>query len=249
MTPDDDARQREDPSAEPEEKPAIGWVSGALETRSQGDRILIERRRRATLVMFSGGIDSTYTLAKLLRETDDEILVHHIHLVNPEGRHLVEAKACARIVDYCRTHFRDFSFSESAIDHRGFRFFGYDMISVGFEAGIVAQSYLAARERMPDRWTVGSCTEEGSNPDRWPHVLACFAANCFPFDPPRYFNLPIVPKAEEMAYLPPALLDLVWTCRTPRRSEEGFTECGDCKTCKLMAEVRRRPEVPAGTDG
>ena len=39
-----------------------------------------------TLVMFSGGIDSTAMLVKLLTQDADELRVHHVHLVNREGR-------------------------------------------------------------------------------------------------------------------------------------------------------------------
>lgn len=34
----------------------------------------VVRRKQATLVMFSGGIDSTYALARLLRESEDNII-------------------------------------------------------------------------------------------------------------------------------------------------------------------------------
>jgi 7-cyano-7-deazaguanine synthase in queuosine biosynthesis len=52
-----------------------------------------------SLMMLSGGIDSTYVLARLLRETDDEILVHHVHFLNNSNRHIPEAAACKKIVD------------------------------------------------------------------------------------------------------------------------------------------------------
>ena len=45
-----------------------------------------EAPARTTLVMLSGGVDSVYRLVKLLRETDDEVLAHHVHLVNIEQR-------------------------------------------------------------------------------------------------------------------------------------------------------------------
>ena len=44
----------------------------------------------ATLVMFSGGIDSTAMLVKLLAEGSDELRVHHIRMVNREQRHFAE---------------------------------------------------------------------------------------------------------------------------------------------------------------
>lgn len=43
--------------------------------------------RYPRLVLCSGGIDSTYQLVKMMRETDDIIVVHRVHMINPEGRH------------------------------------------------------------------------------------------------------------------------------------------------------------------
>lgn len=215
------------------ESPAIN-----LERDAKGG-IMVTRRPKVTLVMLSGGIDSVYSLVKLLKETKDEILVHHVDLINQEDRFRIEGKRCLEVVDYCRKNYRDFSFSQSAVDHRGFRFFGYDMVTVGFEAGIVAHSYLMAKGQPVDRWTVGTCTEEGHWEERFEHVEACVAANCFPHEPPSFFLLPMVTKREEMDYLPERLVDICWTCRTPVKTDDGVEECGECKTCKLMIEVRQ----------
>jgi hypothetical protein len=38
------------------------------------------------IVMWSGGIDSTFKLASLLKETAYKFHAHHVHLVNAEGR-------------------------------------------------------------------------------------------------------------------------------------------------------------------
>ena len=46
---------------------------------------------KSSLILFSGGVDSTYVLAQKLRETDEIIIAHHIHLVNSEQRHKAEA--------------------------------------------------------------------------------------------------------------------------------------------------------------
>ncbi len=219
----------------------VSTESPAIDLKRDPKRgIVVSRRRKVTLVMLSGGIDSVYTLVKLLRETDDEILAHHVDLINQEDRFRIEGKRCLEIVKHCREHYRDFSFSQSAVDHRGFRFFGYDMVTVGFEAGIVAHSYLDAKGQPVDRWTVGTCTEEGHWEERFKHVEACVAANCFPEAPPKFFLLPMVTKRAEMDYLGEALVDLCWTCRTPVPTEDGVAECGRCKTCELMIEVRRQ---------
>lgn len=188
--------------------------------------------------MLSGGIDSAYTLLRLLRESEDTILAHHIHMVNAENRHKVEADSCRRIVEYCNQHHRKVSYSESAVDHRGMLFMGFDMVTVGFEAGIVAHSYFLATKTMPDRWTVGTCLEEGHWMERYEHVQACCAANCFPNEPPEFFTLPLVPKREEMEYLPMDYLALTWTCRRPVWTGSAFVACGTCKTCELMKGIQ-----------
>ena len=170
-------------------------------------------RRTATLVMLSGGIDSVYALWKVLTETDDDVLAHHINFVNSERRHVIEAQRCRKIVDYLRCRVRDFEYTESTLDHRNYAFFGYDMVAVGFEAGLVAQSYLFRKSRPVDRWTAGACVEEGTAMQgRWPHVLACCAANCFPHEAPAYLQLPEVTKQEEVDRLPRDLLELTWGC-------------------------------------
>ncbi len=202
--------------------------------------------RRITLVMLSGGIDSVWTLYRLLKDTDDEIFAHHIHFVNEEGRHEAEAAAARAVAGWLRKHVRAFHYSETGIDHRNMRWFGFDIMGVGFEAGICARSLLLARKRPMDRWTIGTCAEEGHDAERFVHVEAVMAANCYPDPAPPFFLLPPVPKAQEVAELGPDLAALCWTCRRPKRKPEGgFAECGKCKTCKLMAEIRSAG-APAG---
>ena len=45
-----------------------------------------------TLAMFSGGLDSTAMLVKLLAETQDELRVHHIRMANKEKRDAAEQR-------------------------------------------------------------------------------------------------------------------------------------------------------------
>ena len=72
--------------------------------------------------MLSGGIDSAYSLKKVLSETNEKLYVHHIHIKNNEGsdvkRYKMEAKALRKIVPYMKKNFRDFHYSESTIDVR-----------------------------------------------------------------------------------------------------------------------------------
>lgn len=207
--------------------------------RGDGAKIIrADEKQRITLMMLSGGFDSTYFLYKLLTETDDFIVAHHINLVNPERRHEEELKACRAIVAWLRAHTRPFEYGESTIGHENLHVFGFDMISVGFEAGIVARSIYSGYGRMPDRWMLASCTEEGGNPERWVHVENCVAANCYPAPPPPFDSLRVVTKAEEIAFLPAELRERVWYCRRPIHEGAERRVCGECKTCLVVEEAR-----------
>lgn len=197
----------------------------------------MSEQERLGIVMLSGGVDSVFTLVRLLTETRDELLVHHVHLVNAEGRHAVEGERCRAIVAFCRQRYRAFRYTESLLDHRAFSFFGFDMLAVGFEAGLVAQSCFRERGRMPDYWAIGHCAEEPGHPERFRHVEACLAANCWPQEPPPYLALPLVSKRTALAFLPPALRRLVWSCRRPLPGLEGPQPCGQCEACVLLAAV------------
>lgn len=211
--------------------------------RSDQGPLISVKRTRATLVMLSGGIDSTYALVKLLRETEDDVIVHHIHLVNREGRHHAEALACKAIVETCRSAFRDFIYTESTIDRSRFQSFGMDVITAAFEAAIVCESFRMGQSYGIDRWTTGACLEEieasgrEGEERRLKAMFACIEANCSPNPPPRYFQLPYQRKRDQIAYIGPDLARMCWTCRTPQRlKDESFAECGQCKTCKLIAD-------------
>ena len=188
-----------------------------------------------TLVMWSGGIDSTYVLAKLLSDTTDEVHAHHIYLVNHEGRHVEENNAIKKLMTKLK-EIRDFSFSESMIDNSRLPNPGsFDMAEVCMRAGVAVKSlYLGGWEA--DRWVIGTTLEENHNWTRWEWIYPLFlGAKWSPNNkiPKTEWELmPMVPKHEEMQYLDSfGLLEDTWYCRRPVKGNV----CGACKTC---AEVR-----------
>lgn len=208
------------------------------------------------LIMFSGGVDSTFLLKQALIETSDDVIAHHVHIVNNEGRHEAEAQACRKIVDYCRANYRPFRYSESLVNRSGFAAAGFDVMTVALEGGIAASNLLLSDGKMPDYWTLGLNAEELASLNkqagfsgvasgdvrysdvRLGHVCSVMRASCFPNDPPRYLAPDVRPKRELIAYLGPQLSRLCWTCRRPQKLERGFRPCGTCATCKLMGEIR-----------
>jgi hypothetical protein len=212
------------------------------------ERAPADLTKRHTLVMLSGGIDSLFVLHEVLRRTDDVVWAHHVHLVNREGRHEAEARACAAIVAWCARHLRPFRYTQSVIDHSAFTLFGRDVLLVGFEAGVVVQNAHAEWSRGFDRWMLGYCKEEseelvGGVPaafsGRRALVETSLAVSAHPFTPPPLDGLPLLPKEAQIRAMPAELAGLAWTCRTPVWNGPEPVECGRCKTCLLMAPIRQ----------
>jgi hypothetical protein len=189
-----------------------------------------------SLVRLSGGIDSTYALHKVLSETDDEVLVHHVHLLTDAGRYIPEAEACRRVVEYCRSRHRPFHFSESTIDHRRFVAVGVDIIAVGLEAGMVASSYAIAtrRKKFIDRWILGVSADDTIPEFRISEASSVARSNCITREErkPNLFIFPRISLRDQVSFLPRELVDLTWSCRFPRGLSSSPRPCGNCISCK-----------------
>ena len=72
-----------------------------------------------TLLNFSGGIDSAYCLYRYLKDDPREtLLVHHLNLINKEGRAPHEKQAVKSILDWCvKNGIANFKYIESAFDY------------------------------------------------------------------------------------------------------------------------------------
>jgi 7-cyano-7-deazaguanine synthase in queuosine biosynthesis len=189
----------------------------------------------STLVMFSGGIDSTAMLVKLLSETGDELRVHHIRMLNKEGRHRAEQRAVDGIVAWCRERYRPFRYSESALDFSALEAIPIDYLSIAFVACQVAIDTPGC-----DRVAIGALSTDTDIVNRterqkrvFEEMYACYRARKLGESSVEW-QLPVfhTPKAELAAALPRQLLDLTWSCRTPR---EGFRAI-----CAAAARSRTR---------
>jgi 7-cyano-7-deazaguanine synthase in queuosine biosynthesis len=184
------------------------------------------------IVMWSGGIDSTFKLAHLLKETECQVHAHHVHLVNREGRHAAEAAACRALRPKLRA-IRDFAYTESRIDHRQHEHIPFDMAVVAFEAGVVARTGTGRGAEPFTHWTIGTHKAEGHYQRRFDLYEPMVNAVCFPHDYPAFEMGKVVTKQEEMTYLDVlGLLDDCWYCRTPRAGKP-------CRTCGSCVEVKR----------
>ena len=193
---------------------------------------------QCNLIMLSGGLDSIFILWDALANTKRKILAHHVELINGENRHQIETEACNKVVDWLKIHCRDFHYNSSTIDRTNLSHFGMDLAAVGFEAGLAAQSYSQRTNETVDFWQIGHCLDEGHGwPMLWANVLNCAKAGSFPFDPPRYLERELIPKAEQRRLMPEEIVAFSWGCRRPIE-ENGLTKaCGLCKTCKSRQAI------------
>src|SRR3954468_5695701 len=188
----------------------------------------------ATLVMFSGGLDSTAMLVKLLRDTGDELRVHHIRMANKEEREGAEQHAVESIVGWCRDHYRRFRYSESGLDFRGLEAIPIDYLSIAFVA-----CQVAIDTPRCDRVAVASLARDTDIENRSARQRRVFDAmyECYRYrklgEPQVHWIYPVyhAAKQELAAQLPAELLRLTWSCRRPVPAAEGFRPCGACKAC------------------
>jgi len=197
----------------------------------------------STLVMFSGGVDSTAMLVKLLAESSDELRVHHIRMENREMRARAEQRAVEAIVAYCRAHYRAFRYSESALDFSTLEAIPIDYLSIAFVACQVAIDTPGC-----NRIAVGALAADTDIANRsarqqrvFQEMYACYRARKLG-EPRVDWIYPVydVPKDELAAALPHALLELTWSCRRPL---DGLRPCGACKACRVRRDLR----IPAVT--
>ena len=198
--------------------------------------------------MFSGGLDSTAMLVKLLaeprEEMRDELHVHHIRMINKEKRDLAEQRAVEAVVAYCRARYRPFRYSESGLDFGALEAIPIDYLSIAFVACQVAIDTPACK-----RVAVGALAADTDIANRsarqkrvFEEMYACYRARKLG-EPSVEWTFPVfhLPKAELAAGLPPELLKLTWSCRRPL---EGFRPCGTCKAC-LVRQGLRTPTAAA----
>lgn len=185
-----------------------------------------------TLVMWSGGIDSTYMLAWLLTHTKDTIHTHHMQLDNKEGRSQAEATAIKKLRLRLES-IRPFTFTASTSTITNRKVIPYDMLWVGFHAGALIHHLQDDLNITPTRWTIGTHLDEGHKEDRWQAVETVARNNADPHPMPKFWLPdPLPHKTDEIKFLKSLnLFEDCWYCRTPIHENNTYRPCGACKAC------------------
>jgi 7-cyano-7-deazaguanine synthase in queuosine biosynthesis len=203
----------------------------------------------ATLLMFSGGLDSTAALYKLLTDDRDELRVHHLHMINRERRARAERDAAAAIIDWCRAHCRPFRYSESSIDFADLEAIPIDYVTIAYVACQVAIDTPGC-----DRIAVGTLAADLDEQKRkitasqrrvFDAMYACYRERKLGTDALQWiYPVYTMSKTEIVASLPEPLRAAAWSCRRPVATPEGYRICGECKPCRRRREVSAELNVP-----
>ena len=116
------------------------WFNPASWEAHDWDQVWIQVRREREGVAWESvtcnatGLDSTAMLYRLLTQTDQDLRVHHLRMVNREGRAQAEQEATEAVVAWCRANCRPFRYSESGIDFADLDTVPIDYLTVAFVA-------------------------------------------------------------------------------------------------------------------
>lgn len=183
------------------------------------------RIKPQTLLMLSGGIDSTGCFYKLVQEKTN-LHVHHLHLDNPEQRHVAEASAVEKIIPYMKK-LGEFTYSESYHKYPEFNGnFLWDSDIFSFTAGHICQA-IPTIQQVAIGMTA-SDKQPGLN-DRIIRAARVFSA--FGTKAKKVYPVQSMSKKEVYDMLPEDLRTLTWSCRTPIYKGGDISMCGRCKAC------------------
>lgn len=211
---------------------------------------------KVTIVMLSGGVDSTGALYRLLKETDNYIIAHHIDFVNRENRAGVERVVCDRVVKWLQENVRSFDYTQSSWVWP-FPHIGWDVINTMYFGGLLAKSFVG-----PDREVslgIGD-TKDDFGAYQWKSPLAqaigLIAALEDPRKPRQFTPVIVQPiidltKKEIVEMIPPELFELTWSCRKPIIEGSTTRTCGECSACNDLKAIgqyqSKQIEVPTFT--
>ena len=203
-------------------------------------------KKEATVIMTSGGIDSSYLLYKRLRDTNLNIHAHHIKFMTHEQYHRwdVESQACMKVWDYLSS-LRNFSYSTSVIDLSTFPYTGWDSDLQLFVGSRVAMNLTADKVTLEIGDNADDYLQEDVKQRAERNVSSnLWAALLDSMDevfrkkvaPEVSYPLKNMTKAEILDDMPQDLIDLCWSCREPLRIDGQVKPCGECHACKQLVK-------------
>lgn len=221
------------------------------------------------LVLWSGGLDSTWSLYMLLRHTDLDVYAHHVvkRSRTDDGQALsnswlYERAAVRRMRPWLARHTRPFAWSESAVDLTAFSSFARDTVTAVFLGGQAAKSWGFG---PGDVLVLGGNADDDRLDDPDPQLYwmgefrrlmarKLLQAVMQRDRTPEVLTLTPPPtRARQVRELPADLAAMTASCRAPVKVDDGgktFQPCGSCATCRALApHLAVYAAAAAGRDG
>lgn len=198
--------------------------------------------------MFSGGLDSTGVLYRLLTADefmDFDVHVHHMHVVNRENRAPAEGEAVFKLLRLFRgaDMYRGFQTTESL--HR-YDFMRKDMIwdmdLTAFMAGNICSADPLIQHVAMGRTKTD--IESGGEKflQRMERAQVIFKGVLSLEDTDASYIFPVLEMSKQDVWdmLPSAIREATWSCRTPIYDEQKTpSPCGQCMTCLEVAKLSK----------
>ena len=198
------------------------------------------------LLMLSGGLDSTYLAWKLIQEKEP-IHFHHISIRNDvELMWKHQYDSVQNIIKFIEDQGYSFTYSFSRFDFYGFHKLGFDSDLIMVVAQKVAQNFDL---RFKDINVVMGWAPLGlTNPRIIKRARKNISQNIWTalvnsIEVRDGINFKIqtplidrnISKSDALREMPPELINMTWTCRTP--TEDG-SPCGTCHACVDLKKAR-----------
>ncbi|MFT5447702.1 MAG: 7-cyano-7-deazaguanine synthase in queuosine biosynthesis [Gammaproteobacteria bacterium] len=213
----------------------------------EGDPLQRPAQRRS-LLLWSGGLDSTYSLVRLLRTTQDRVFTHHVQCLGVDAwRGEFEHQAIERLRTRLREHDRSFVHTRSSLNLSELSGRGIDISMLSFMA---AQAAMTHNLTPFDRILIG--VNGYCDPGWDPNSAACAlrrtriaralraAWGCDEV-PQIYLWLPRPLKVEMVSMLGARLHKLTVSCLRPL-PDSGAVECvsgvGEIGTGRTLIALR-----------
>jgi 7-cyano-7-deazaguanine synthase in queuosine biosynthesis len=195
--------------------------------------------RYRILCMYSGGIDSTGMLYKLLTDkqySDYDIHVHFVVNMNREKRYVAEMLAVKNCLAWFRNNCRSFIYTENTMDFSFLKgAFPWDSDIINFTAGeiVILSSYLYKYVTIGQTKTDFERINDTTRINKTRKILDLLLS-IYDKKVEKIYPLIDLTKTEIWNMIPVELRKNTWSCRNPIYVDGIPVVCGKCITCNEM---------------
>ena len=211
--------------------------------------------KKYIIVLFSGGIDSTGLLFKLLNEhgnsEDVSIIAHYVNIPSTNFRGKAEKEAVRKVVKYCHKRYSNFEFSSSTFAYSFQTNKAADVVVVSFYGAYVARNVFGRHMQITGEEPIievtrGANASETAGPALVEKRLMSqqvfygflLGLKRLGYNGPELV-LPAIDMTHEDLYklIPDELKGKTWSCRGANEIDGEYVPCGVCIPCHKDKEM------------